>query len=74
MSSCIKFIDNNKESGDWCVIILDGDVIWEGHSYPRGESFVNFFTYYQGIADHTEHIQLTDDEIENWREVIYGEA
>lgn len=73
MSSNIKFIDNNDESGDWCVVVLDGEVIHEGHDYPRGYWFVQFFKNYQGIAEHVEYIQLTDDEIENWREVVYGE-
>ena len=73
MSSRITFIDNNIESGDWCVVLLDGEVIHEGHDYPRGDWFVNFFETYQGIAEHTEHIAMTDAEILNWREVLYGE-
>ena len=48
MSSRITFIDNNIDSGDWCVVILNGEVIHEG-------------------------IGMTDDEIQNWREVLYGE-
>lgn len=73
MSSRITFIDNNIESGDWCVVILDGEVIHEGHDYPRGARFVRFFEMYQGIAETVEHIGMTDEEIENWREVLYGE-
>ena len=67
MSSRITFIDNNIDSGDWCVVILDGEVIHEGHW------FVEFFKTYQGIAETVEHIGMTDDEILNWREVLYGE-
>ena len=73
MSSNIKFIDNSKESGDWCIIVFDGEVIYNGHGYPSGQLFVDFFKAYQGMADYAEHIQLTDDEIENWRWVVYGE-
>lgn len=73
MSSNIKFIDNNDESGDWCVVVLDGEVIHEGHDYPRGHWFVEFFKSYQGIAEHVEHIQLTDAEIKNWRRAVYEE-
>ena len=73
MSSRITFIDNNIESGDWCVVLLDGEVIHEGHDYPRGDWFVSFFETYQGIAEYTEHIAMTDDEILNWKEVLYGE-
>ena len=28
MSSRITFIDNNIESSDWCVVILDDEVIY----------------------------------------------
>lgn len=73
MSSSIKFIDNNTESGDWCVVVLDGEVIHEGHNYPRGDWFVEFFRAYQGFAEHVEHIHLTDEQIGNWKEVVYGE-
>lgn len=73
MSSKITFIDNVIGSGDWCVILLDGEVIHEGHDYPRGDWFVRFFETYQGIAEYIEHVQMTDDQIENWREVLYGE-
>lgn len=73
MSSNIKFIDNNKESGDWCIIVLDGEVIYEGHDYPKGELAFDFFRNYQGIAEHVDHIQLTDNEIQNWRWFVYGE-
>jgi len=48
-------------------------VVHEGHDYPRGYWFVQFFKNYQGVAEYVEHIQLTDDEIDNWREVVYGE-
>ena len=48
MSSLIKFIDNNTESGDWCVVVLNGEVIHEGHGYPQGHWFVEFFKAYQG--------------------------
>ena len=73
MSSRITFIDNNIDSGDWCVVILNGEVIHEGHGYPQGHWFVEFFKEYQGIAETVEHIGMTDDEILNWREVLYGE-
>ena len=73
MSSRITFIDNNNDSGDWCVVILNGEVIHEGHDYPRGTWFVEFFEIYQGIAETVEHIGMTDEEIQNWREVLYGE-
>lgn len=67
MSSRITFIDNNIDSGDWCVVVLNGEVIYEGHG------FVKFFKEYQGIAETVEHIGMTDEEILNWREVLYGE-
>ena len=73
MSSRMIFIDNNIASGDWCVVLLDGEVIHEGHDYPRGAWFVEFFKAYQGIAENVEHIQMQDEEIENWRKIIYGE-
>ena len=73
MSSRITFIDNNIESSDWCVVILDDEVIYEGHGYPQGYGFVKFFKEYQGIAETVEHIGMTDEEIQNWREVLYGE-
>ena len=73
MSSRITFIDNNIDSGDWCVVILNGEVIHEGHDYPRGDWFVEFFKAYQGIAETVEHVEMTDEEIQNWREVLYGE-
>ena len=73
MSSSMIFIDNNIASGDWCVVLLDGEVIHEGHEYPRGDWFVRFFETYQGIAEYTEHIAMTDEQILNWREVLYGE-
>ena len=74
MSSSINFIDNNIESGDWCVVVLDGEVIHEGHDYPRGHWFVEFFRAYQGIAEHIEYINLTDEQIENWKEFLYGDG
>lgn len=73
MSSRIIFIDNNIDSGDWCVVILNGEVIHEGHDYPRGTWFVEFFELYQGIAETVEHIHMSDEEIQNWGEVLYGE-
>ena len=73
MSSLITFIDNNIDSGDWCVVILNGEVIHEGHDYPRVTWFVEFFETYQGIPETVEHIGMTDEEIQNWREVLYGE-
>lgn len=73
MSNTITFIDNNIESGDWCVIVLNGEVIHEGHDYPRGDWFVEFFENYQGIAEHIIHERLPDEDIMNWREILYGE-
>lgn len=77
MSSRITFIDNNIddniEAGAWCVVLLNGEVIHEGHNYPQGHWFVEFFKEYQGIAETVEHIEMTDEEILNWREVLYGE-
>ncbi len=68
MSSRITFIDNSIDSDDWYVVILNGEVIHEGHAYPRGTWFVKFFELYQGIAETVEHIRMTDEEILNWRE------
>lgn len=73
MSNTITFIDNNIESGDWCVIVLNGEVIHEGHDYPRGHWFIEFFKTYQGIAENVIHEQLPDEDIRNWREVLYGD-
>ena len=73
MSSRMIFIDNNIASGDWCVVLLDGEVIHEGHDYPQGHWFVEFFKNYQGIAEYVEHVEMTDEQIENWREILYGE-
>ncbi len=68
MSSRITFIDNSIDSDDWYVVILNGEVIHEGHAYPRGTWFVKFFELYQGIAETVEHIRMTDEEMLNWRE------
>lgn len=73
MSSRMTFIDNNIASGDWCVVLLDGEVIHEGHEYPRGNWLVEFFKNYQGIAEYVEHVEMNDEQILNWREVLYGE-
>ena len=73
MSSRMTFIDNNIASGDWCVVLLDGEVIHEGHGYPQGHSFVEFFKNYQGIAEYVDHVQMTDEQIESWREILCGE-
>ena len=73
MSSRITFIDNSADGGDWTVIILDGEVIHEGHYYPAGQAFVNFFISYQGLTESVDHIILDDEQINNWREVLYGE-
>ena len=73
MSSRITFIDNKIDSGDRFVVILNGEVIYEWHGYPQGHGFVKFFKEYQGIAETVEHIGMTDEEILNWREVLYGE-
>ena len=73
MSSRITFIDNNIASGDWCVVLLDGEIIPEGHEYPRGHWIVEFSKNDQGIAENVEHIYMSDEEIQNWREVLYGE-
>lgn len=73
MSSRMTFIDNNEESGDWCVILLDGYVVHEGHNWPAGDWFVEFFKNYQGIAESVDHIHLPDESIMDWRQVLYGE-
>ena len=67
MSSNITFIDNNIDGGDWTVILFNGEVIHEGHTYPQGNRFVEFFKAYQGITETIEHIHMSDEEIQNWR-------
>ena len=67
MSSRITFIDNSDDGGDWVVILLDGEVVHEGHSYPQGSKFVEFFKAYQGFTEHIEHIKMDDEQINNWR-------
>ena len=43
------------------------------NNIDSGDWFVKFFELYQGVAETVEHIGMTDEEILNWREVLYGE-
>jgi len=74
MSNSMTFIDNNGESGDWCIILLNGEVIHEGHDYPRGDWFVHFFSVYNGQAETVEHVHMTDKQILDWRNTLYGDV
>lgn len=67
MSSTIKFITNAKGEGDWCLVVLDGEVIHQGHDLSFYKAY-ELMKYYGGFAEHVSYIELTDDEINNWEE------
>lgn len=73
MSNSMTFIDNSNDSGDWCVILFNGEVAHEGHEYPRGYAFVKFFKEYNGMAENIKHVQMNDEEILDWRKTLYGD-
>jgi len=73
LSNSMTFIDNSNDSGDWCVILFNGEVAHEGHEYPRGSAFVEFFDTYNGQAETIEHIKMTDEQIKNWEKYLYGD-
>lgn len=67
MSSSIKFISNTKGAGDWCLVVLDGEVVKSGHSLSFYDMY-ELMKYYGSFAEHVSYIELTDEQIEEWRE------
>lgn len=67
MSSNMKFITNTKGDGDWCIVILDGEIIHQGHDL----SFYNAFElvkYYGGFNEYVSYIELTNEQMQKWEE------
>lgn len=65
----VRIITNSKGSGDWVIVILEGDEIFAGHSISP-QDLHNILEATAGY-EFIEYHELTDEEIENWEEVIY---
>lgn len=65
MSSVCKFITNTKGSGDWCIVVFDGEAIHQGHCLSFHQAF-ELFKYYGGQAEFVEYKEVTDEELEEY--------
>lgn len=66
----VHIITNGNGSGDWVIVVLEGDVIYEGHSVSPFH-MKDILEAVNGF-EHLEFHSLTDEELENWREVVWG--
>lgn len=66
----LRIITNNKESGDWIIVVLDGEEIYSGHSIGTCHlaDILNTCNGFEYLYEHS----LTDEQIEDWEQVIYG--
>jgi hypothetical protein len=69
MSSTLKIITNTLGEGDWMVISLEGDVVYEGHSIAAIH-LVDIFKEVMGMYEYVTFHELTDDEIQEWQEHV----
>lgn len=67
MSSTLKIITNTLGEGDWMVIALDGDTVYEGHSIAAIH-LVDVFTAVMGTYEYVTFHELTDEQIQEWQE------
>ena len=69
MSSTLTVITNTLGEGDWMIIALEGDVVHEGHSVAAIH-LVDVFKDVMGTYEYVTFHELTDEQIEDWREHV----
>lgn len=69
MSSNMKFISNSLGNGDWCLVVLDGEVLYEGHELSFFDAY-ELMNCYGRIPEIFEYIKLDDEQIQNWRNFV----
>ena len=67
MSSNIKFITNAKGDGDWCIVVLDGEIIHQGHDLSFYKAY-ELMKYYGGFAENVSYIELTNSQMQEWED------
>jgi hypothetical protein len=65
----VKIVTNDLESGDWVMVIKDGEEIYSGHNIGTLH-MIDILKEVNGFEDISYHA-LTDEELENWEEVVY---
>ena len=70
MSSILRVITNSLGSNDKTIIIYDGDEIYNGSSSIPTEFFYRYTVSF-GSGDHNVLHYLSDEDFNNWEEVIY---
>jgi hypothetical protein len=65
----VKIITNGKGLGDWVIIVVDGEEIFSGHNIGT----IHLMDIMQTINgfEFISYHDLTDEEIENWQDVVY---
>jgi hypothetical protein len=66
----VHIITNSLGSGDWVVVVLEGDVIYEGHSLGPYQ-LKDILESVNGF-EHLRYHELNDEEMENWQEAIWS--
>ena len=69
MSSIVKFITNSKGSGDWCFVVLDGEVIKSGHNLSFYDAF-ELVKYYGNLSEDISYHEITDEQLEYWEDYV----
>lgn len=67
MTTTLKVIANSLGSGDYVIVAVDGESIFEGHRVTPNDLF-HILAQTNGLADHVEYTELTDEQMENWQE------
>lgn len=69
MTTILKIITNTLGDGDWMIIALGSDTVYEGHSIAAIH-LVDVFTAVMGMYEKVKFIELTDEQIQDWQEHV----